>query len=122
MEYIVTSSEMKEYDMNTIEKLLVPSCVLMERAALSIVQVMEKEKVPMDDILVVCGTGNNGGDGLAAARILREKNRKVTCVLMGDRERCTKETRAQLKILEQYGLSVNNTIPEGEYTSIIDAL
>lgn len=122
MEYIVTSSEMKEYDKNTIEKLLVPSCVLMERAALSVVWVMEKEKVPMDNVLVVCGTGNNGGDGLAVARILREKNIRVTCVLIGDREKCTKETRAQLKILEQYGLSVNNTIPEGEYTSIIDAL
>ena len=56
MEYIVTSSEMKEYDNNTIEKLLVPSCVLMERAALGVVTVMEKEKVPMDDVLVVCGT------------------------------------------------------------------
>ena len=122
MEYIVTSSEMKEYDNNTIEKLLVPSCVLMERAALGVVTVMEKEKVPMDDVLVVCGTGNNGGDGLAVARILKERNRKVTCVLLGDKDRCTKETRAQLKILEQYGLSVNNTIPEGEYTSIIDAL
>ena len=72
MREIVTAAEMKALDSNTIQQAGIPSLVLMERAALRIADELTerlKEK-DRERILVVCGTGNNGGDGLAVARIL----------------------------------------------------
>jgi len=70
MKYLVNSSEMKRCDKATIEKIGVPSMVLMERAALSIVEELENGEFNLKRILIVCGAGNNGGDGFAAARLL----------------------------------------------------
>lgn len=63
---------MKAADTYTIEKVGIPSLVLMERAALETVRVLKDRGVDFSDTLVVCGSGNNGGDGFAAARILKE--------------------------------------------------
>lgn len=67
MKYLVTASEMKQYDINTTEKYGMPSLVLMERAALAVTAELEKLPLYDDAVLVVCGTGNNGADGLAVA-------------------------------------------------------
>ena len=65
MREVVTAGEMKALDKNTIEKAGIPSLVLMERAALQIVaEITERLKnKDKEKILVVCGTGNNGGIG-----------------------------------------------------------
>ena len=47
--------------------------VLMERAALAVVQEVENNDYNLTEILIVCGTGNNGGDGIAVARLLFQK-------------------------------------------------
>ena len=73
MKRIVGGSEMKALDGCTITGMGVPSCVLMERAALAVVDAMEGHLAEMSQkqrILCVCGGGNNGGDGVAIARIL----------------------------------------------------
>lgn len=58
---------MKDLDRNTIENAGVLSLVLMERAALKTVEEMKKrwKQEDREKVLVVCGSGNNGGDGLA---------------------------------------------------------
>ena len=70
MRYLPDGKQMKEADRHTIEDLGVPSLVLMERAALTTVETMEKRGIDTSKALIVCGSGNNGGDGFAAARIL----------------------------------------------------
>ncbi len=75
MEYIVTGKEMSQYDRNTSERLSVPSVVLMEQAAQAFVERMLSlcaAALPKR-VLVVCGTGNNGGDGIAIARLLNQR-------------------------------------------------
>ncbi len=69
---IVTAAEMREIDQRSIEAFHIPSLLLMEHAALQVVEVLEKRFAPLSKkiISVVCGKGNNGGDGLAVARIL----------------------------------------------------
>jgi hydroxyethylthiazole kinase-like uncharacterized protein yjeF len=69
---IVTSTEMREMDRKTIETYHIPSLLLMEHAALRVVETIEKRFGPLSrkSISVVCGKGNNGGDGLAIARQL----------------------------------------------------
>ena len=64
MRDIVTAQEMKDLDRNTIENAGVLSLVLMERAALKTVEEMKKrwKQEDREKVLVVCGSGNNGGD------------------------------------------------------------
>ena len=72
MKQIVTCKEMKALDGNMIEGIGIPSCVLMERAALKVAEELERmlaDKKQEERILCVCGSGNNGGDGVAVACI-----------------------------------------------------
>ena len=70
-EYLVTASQMKQYDRNTIDFHHMPSLLLMERAALKTVEslqgVLGKEH---KHVLGAAGGGINGGDGLAVGRLL----------------------------------------------------
>lgn len=121
-EPVLTAEEMKRCDSDTITRLGVPSLVLMERAALAAVSVFYERKLPLTRVLVLCGTGNNGGDGVAVARILAERGVKAVLAMPGDRKKCSQETEAQLAIAAQYGLAVSKEIPPGDYSLAVDAL
>ena len=73
MRYLVTAQEMKQYDKNTIEYLGIPGPVLMERAALAAEDFLKERFDAVKErtkVLIFAGMGNNGGDGLALARLL----------------------------------------------------
>lgn len=78
MRYLVNSREMKSYDNDTIEHFHVPSVVLMERAATAFVDEMHRQGTDCAHVLVAAGTGNNGGDGYAIARLLLLEGFDVT--------------------------------------------
>lgn len=122
MEYLVFADEMKYYDQQTIEEKKIPSMVLMERAALAVVEVMEERDLKKDKILVVCGSGNNGGDGFAIARLLYLKGYHVDVTFLGVLSHCTKECYLQQEILRNFGFKYNSNIPDKEYTVIVDAI
>ena len=82
MEYLVNSREMKTCDTNTIEHFKVPSMVLMERAALSAIEVIQEKEISCNRVLVVCGTGNNGGDGMAIARLFTYRTFRLKDISM----------------------------------------
>ena len=73
MKEILTADQMRRSDQRMIQKMQVPSLVLMERAALQCVVAMKAEDIDLSKALVVCGSGNNGGDGFAIARMLVEE-------------------------------------------------
>jgi len=122
MKRIVNSMEMKWLDSNTIDHFGIPSLVLMERAALSVVASMPPQLSQHSTVLVVCGNGNNGADGLAAARLLAQRGCSVIVAQMPDHGRRSKENQIQLHILEQYGIPVFDDIPNGRYACVLDAL
>lgn len=123
MKRIVNSEEMKYCDSNTILHFGVPSIVLMERAALSVVSRMLKELSYGGRILIVCGSGNNGADGLAAARLLNQQGCEVTVAKMPDHGKSTSENQTQLNILNNYQIKVIDHIPKQDaYDCVIDAL
>lgn len=122
MEYLVTGKEMQSYDKYTIEQIGLPALVLMERAALKALEAIEKVLPFGGRVLCVCGTGNNGGDGLSLARLLLDKKIETSVVLIGEKSRVTKETALQLSILEKYGVTPHVKVPDGEYDIIVDAL
>jgi NAD(P)H-hydrate epimerase len=107
-EKVLTAEQMKALDAYTINEIGVPSMVLMERAALAITEELFASDVVFDTgrVICVCGTGNNGGDGVAVARLLHLRGIEAEVMLIGDRGRCTQETSQQLKIAENYGVKV----------------
>lgn len=122
-QYLVTACEMKQYDANTIEKYHIPSLILMERAALVTAEEIQSVcgKRPCR-VLVMAGCGNNGGDGLAAGRLLMLLGYEVAFVLLGDEKKCTAQTARQIEILRGYQARVFSTIQSGEYDIVIDAV
>lgn len=122
MNYLVNGTEMKQYDAFTIQKIGIPSMVLMERAALSVMEELKNQEFSLKKVLVVCGAGNNGGDGLAIARMLLLKGLCVEVVFAGEEEKATNEVKIQLQILRNYGFIIENNIKGREYTTIIDSL
>ncbi len=122
MKYLLSACEMKAWDSNTIRQFHMPAMVLMERAALKVVEAMEREQLDVSNVLVLCGTGNNGGDGIAIARLLFLAGSEVTVYFPGDVSRLTQEALCQLAIAESYGIKTDTTLPEKTYTVIVDAL
>ncbi|MGO5013415.1 NAD(P)H-hydrate dehydratase [Niallia sp. Sow4_A1] len=120
MEYLLNCEEMKRCDVTTIQKIGMPSMVLMERAALSVVE--ELDSFDLTRVLVVCGSGNNGADGYAVARLLHLQNIKVDVLFVGDEQKRTTENKQQQKIAEYYGVSSVKKIENNPYTTIVDAL
>lgn len=116
---------MKKLDQNTILKIGIPSLVLMERAALKTAEEMEKilkNRKNEEKILCVCGSGNNGGDGIAVARILFLHGYHSEILLAGDPSHMTEETEQQYRIAQNYQVPVVNNPEWQEYTTIVDAL
>ena len=102
MQYLVSGKEMKLLDQNTSEMFHVPELVLMEQAAMAFVQKLFLMNRPIEHVLIVCGSGNNGGDGLAIGRLLHERGIGVCLLLAGeaDGHRTTKSYDQQKKILQ----------------------
>lgn len=120
MRYLADVNMAKEIDRLSIEDIGIPSVVLMERAAMSVVACICKNSMPGNRVLVLCGNGNNGADGLAIARMLKEMGYKVDVELMcGDKG--TPEFNTQLQIAAKLGVSfVNETFCM--YEIVVDAI
>ena len=122
MKKLVTCGEMKNLDSATIHKIGVASEVLMERAALKVVEETEKYLEKNEKILVVCGNGNNGGDGIAIARLFYLKGIRAEFYMVGNKEKMTRETTLQYKIATGYHVPEVNNPDWSEYTTIVDAV
>lgn len=129
MKYIMNAQAMKACDSHMINDIGVPSVVLMERAADAFCQ---KLLLTLSDrgcharrILVLCGSGNNGGDGFASARILSLKGYDVTIVMQGNPEHMTEESTLESNICKSLDIPIKEDMPVEEfeqYDVIVDAL
>ncbi len=117
---------MKRYDENTIEKIGIPGMVLRERAALTAFRALEQyffpETLERRTVLVLAGMGNNGGDGLALARLLREAGCRVDVWCVGDETGATQQWKCQKNILRNYPLRISSKPMREEYNILVDAL
>ena len=89
---LATSSQMRELDRRAIQERGIPSIDLMERAAAGVAEAV-LELLPLRPgrarVSALCGAGNNGGDGIAAARLLFLRGVSVRVFLVGSYERLT---------------------------------
>lgn len=122
MRYLPTGEWMQKADSYTINEIGLLSMVLMERAALAAVDVMEREHINLEKTLIFCGSGNNGGDGFAIARLLKEKGYDVTAVLVGHESSMSTDCKSQKQIAEKCGVPMVTTVRRQEYTTIVDAV
>jgi ADP-dependent NAD(P)H-hydrate dehydratase / NAD(P)H-hydrate epimerase len=98
LEPLPTAEEMRATDAWAIEERGVPSLELMERAGEGLAAVAGRY-APGGRIAVVCGKGNNGGDGLVAARILRQAGREVDVLAVAPPEELRGDAAEQLRRL-----------------------
>lgn len=106
MKWIVPVENMREADRYCIEKLQVPGIILMEAAARSVVDKLVEQCRKEDKILVICGTGNNGGDGFAIARMLKIKGYAVRVFLAGSAWMLSGDAKTNFDMLSSYQISV----------------
>lgn len=106
MMYILNNQEMKSIDRMAMDQFKIPGSVLMENAGHGIaLHVLPMLKMS-DKILVVCGEGNNGGDGFVIARHLINEGFDVMVFLMGHHDHLKGDTASNYKILMRMGYKV----------------
>jgi len=131
---ILTSAQMKEIDRQTIEEIGIPGPVLMENAGLQVFRVLQAlfPRLPEERVIIVCGKGNNGGDGLVVARHLHNHGGRPVVLLLAAKEEVRGDAGLNLKIAEAIGVSISEIRTEAEWkkhrrllrgaTIIIDAI
>ena len=132
----MTAAQMREHEQYVMETIGIDASILMERAAMSAAKVIGRRIEKEDRILIVCGVGNNGADGVALARILTEKGFDADVLALGNPEKYTPLRRKQEEILRtvfgpEDGASSDGRISESltdtkkrqrEYAVIVDAI
>src|SRR6187399_2183209 len=81
---VLNSEQMRNIDRRATERFGVPSIVLMENAALAVVDALAAHYPDSERVAIVCGTGQNGGDGFAVARHLENRGVVPVVILIGD--------------------------------------
>ncbi|NTW71412.1 MAG: NAD(P)H-hydrate dehydratase [Eubacteriaceae bacterium] len=106
---IYTGDEMRYLDNYTIKNKGVSSILLMENAAEEIFKKIKKN-VPSfkktSSVTIVSGTGNNGGDGLALARLMQSEGYKVKTVITGSQDKMTSDTAKNYRRLSETGAEI----------------
>src|SRR6188474_922844 len=104
---VLNAAQMREADRRTIEEIGIPSLVLMENAGRQVVAAIESvyTDLPERHVAVLCGRGNNGGDGFVVARTLLQRGVDVSVFVIGRVAEIRGDARVNLEILGRLGLS-----------------
>lgn len=100
---IVTGNEMRQIDQAAESKYGIPGIILMENAGIGVCNVIEEYFPDLTDlkVMVVCGKGNNGGDGFVIARHLINRGANVIVIRFGNRQDLKGDAKINFQILEQ---------------------
>jgi NAD(P)H-hydrate epimerase len=98
---ILSASQIKSIDEYTIANEPIKSIDLMERAAMACVKRLLKLLQPDENVYVVCGKGNNGGDGLSIARLMYERGYNVNVFIINYKEGCSIDAEINYKLFKE---------------------
>ncbi|HEV8580867.1 MAG TPA: NAD(P)H-hydrate dehydratase [Thermoanaerobaculia bacterium] len=118
---ILSAEAMREVDRAAIEDLGVPSLVLMENAAIGVVEAMGRAFGDAESAAVFCGPGNNGGDGLAVARHLAVRGWEVRVFLVTGGRELSGDAAVQLGICRQAELPILEVSSEEGLAPAVEA-
>lgn len=116
---ILSAEAMREVDRCAIEELGIPSLVLMENAAIGVVDAIGEVYEEAESAAIFCGPGNNGGDGLAIARHLAVRGYDVQVFLAAGRRGMRGDAEVQLGICRRQGLAIQEVADED---GVVEAL
>ncbi|MES1246032.1 MAG: NAD(P)H-hydrate dehydratase [Acidobacteriota bacterium] len=122
---ILSAESMREVDRTVIEDLGIPSMVLMENAAIGVVDAIGEIYEEAESAVIFCGPGNNGGDGLAIARHLAVRGYEVRIFLMTyrpdrDQRGLRGDAEVQLGICRRQGLHIQDIESEGDLVEALE--
>jgi NAD(P)H-hydrate epimerase len=109
---ILTAAEMGAADRRTADEFGVSVATLMENAGGAVAQFCLRRYATAERVTVLCGKGNNGGDGMVAARVLAEAGVAVEVVLLGRAGEVKGEAAAALAGLKAAGVAVREVVDE----------
>lgn len=118
---ILTAESMNMVDRIAIEDFGIPSLVLMENAALGLVDAIAESYPEVRGVAIFCGPGNNGGDGLALARHLANRGYHVELTLVTGGKEPTGDAAVQFGICQSQGLRIRELGPDEDIQSCVEA-
>jgi NAD(P)H-hydrate epimerase len=104
---ILTAAQMRNIDRRATDRFGVPSIVLMENAAVAVVDAIFEHYPDVERAAIFCGTGANGGDGLAVARHLENRGVVPVVLIVGDRKKFSGDARVNLEICERLNVPIH---------------
>lgn len=121
---LYTAEKTRELDRITIQELGVSGTILMERAGSVAYEILLEQWPQAQKICVMCGTGNNGGDGFVIARLAVEQQKQVAVFIVGDKNKITGDALAAMQRLHGAGLEPTDydggKLPEADV--VVDAM
>src|SRR5438552_1170056 len=116
MRAVLTAAQMRDADRRTIEEIGLPGAVLMENAGAAVARLLRRRYPGARRPLVLCGRGNNGGDGFVVARHLLDLAPSV--FLFGSRQDVRGEARLHMGVLERSGGTLAEVSDEGGWARV----
>lgn len=128
MKLVLTPEQVRKADNHAIDELGIASAILMENAARScfdyLLDIFDELGFLDPSILILCGSGNNGGDGFALARHLHNNGYNVKICFLGDKSKMSPETLNNYQSVIKLGISIENDAKDFDFNAdcIIDAM
>jgi ADP-dependent NAD(P)H-hydrate dehydratase / NAD(P)H-hydrate epimerase len=121
---VFSRAQMRAFDAAAVAQAHVPSLLLMENAGRGATDVLTREwpRALGADVTIVCGAGNNGGDGLVVARHLLLRGSRPVVFFAGDAKKMSPDARANLEAWRGVGGAVHELDPVGGPGPLRDAM
>lgn len=124
MKRVVTAQEMRDYERERFENRTASSLDWMERAAGGVADLL-KQRYPGNSVLVVCGGGNNGGDGFALLRLLKKSGVVCAGVLLADPTKIAGDAKTNYRRALDLGIVFHPNLSEAllkQFQVLVDAM
>jgi NAD(P)H-hydrate epimerase len=108
----LTRDQVRAIDRLAVERYHIPGLILMENAGRNAAQIIHERYGPAGRAFVICGTGNNGGDGCVVARHLHNAGLSVRLLVTGDEAKMSPEMAVNYKIARAMGIDLTTAIDE----------
>lgn len=118
---VLTAEQMRQVDRRAIEELGIPGAVLMENAAVGLADAIGQSFPEAATVTILCGPGNNGGDGLALARHLDSRGYRFCVFLLLHGSEPKGDAKLQLDILERSGIEVARISSQDDLAPVLSS-
>ncbi|MGM0378123.1 MAG: NAD(P)H-hydrate dehydratase [Bacillota bacterium] len=119
---VLTNQQMKTIEKIAMDDYKIPSIVMMENAAYSVLNEILDVISNKQEVLIFCGTGNNGGDGFALSRLLTSHNIENKVIILGDIDNIKKNALLNLNILKANNTTIKNVKSDLDLKKIVSLI